>query len=106
MVEHRELCASVTEALAGAGFDTAPGASPLRIDPGPEGVLVDWPPDGEGGGPLSGEVRAAVSGAAAVVLRERGHLVAETAGGGLLVTAAEPVAVAAEPEAVPEQWWG
>ncbi|MFJ9696946.1 hypothetical protein [Kitasatospora sp. NPDC101183] len=110
MVEHPELCEDVTEALARAGFDTGPGASPLRIGPGPEGVVVGWSPGEEPGGPPSGEpsgaARAAVVEAAAVVLRERGHLVAGTADGGLLVTAVEPVNAPEEPEAVPGQWWG
>ncbi|MFI6154644.1 hypothetical protein ACIBCA_18375 [Kitasatospora sp. NPDC051170] len=110
MVDHPELCEDVTEALARAGFDTAPGASPLWIGPGPEGVVVGWRPADGPDGPPSGATRAAVVEAAATVLRERGHLVAGTADGGLLVTAAEPARVGAagpdEPEALPGQWWG
>ncbi|MGW2373331.1 hypothetical protein [Kitasatospora sp. NPDC001683] len=108
MVDHRELFEDVTEALARAGFDTTPGASPLSIGRHPEGVVVGWSPDLEADGPPSGLARAAVVGAAALVLRERGLLVTETGEGGLLVRWAEPVTVPpeSEPEAAPEQWWG
>ncbi|MFF2073794.1 hypothetical protein ACFVXG_03445 [Kitasatospora sp. NPDC058162] len=108
MVDHRELLDSVTEALARAGFDTAPGASPLSIDRHPEGVAVGWSPGAEADGPPSGPARAALSGAAALVLRDRGFLVTETEEGELLVCCAEPVTVPPEPgaEAAPEQWWG
>lgn len=106
MADHPELFEDVTEALARAGFDTAPGASPLRIGRGPDGVVVDFAPVGGPEGPPSGAARAALVEAAAVVLRERGHLVAVAADGGLLVTAVEPVPVPAEPETVPGQWWG
>ncbi|MQS10844.1 hypothetical protein F7Q99_00750 [Streptomyces kaniharaensis] len=106
MVDHRELFEGVTMVLARAGFDTAPGPSRLRIGHRPEGVVVDWSPDGL---PPEG-VRAAVLGAVAAVLRESGHRVAEADGGGLLVTVAEVVTVPAEPpteaEAAPEHWWG
>ncbi|MBV6700497.1 hypothetical protein [Kitasatospora aureofaciens] len=104
MVDHRELFEDVTGALAHAGFDTAPGPSRLRIGHRPEGVVVGWSPDGL---PPEG-VRAAVLGAAATVLRESGLRVAESDDGDLLVTAAaEAVTVpAADPETVPEQWWG
>ncbi|MGW2250575.1 hypothetical protein ACWCXH_10275 [Kitasatospora sp. NPDC001660] len=102
MVDHRELLADVTATLARAGFDTA-GPSRLWIGRGPEGVVVGWPP----GGDSSEEVRAAVLGAAAVVLREAGHEVAEAEGGDLsVVPVPESAAVPAEPETVPEQWWG
>ncbi|MER7671647.1 hypothetical protein ABTY61_24755 [Kitasatospora sp. NPDC096128] len=108
MVDHRELLDSVTEALARAGFDTAPGASPLSIDRHPEGVAVGWSPGAEADGPPSGPVRAALSGAAALVLRDRGFLVTEAEEGELLVRCAEPVTAPPEPgaEAAPEQWWG
>ncbi|MER7755897.1 hypothetical protein [Kitasatospora sp. NPDC097643] len=138
MVDHRELFEDVTAALARAGFDTGPGPSRLRIGHRPQGVVVGWAPggapdgsdgpggpDGQGGsdgpdgpdGPPSRGARAAVSGAAAVVLRECGYRVTETDGGELLVTAsasasagAEPVTVPADGpvdrETVPEQWWG
>ncbi|MFD8708317.1 hypothetical protein ACFV1W_38030 [Kitasatospora sp. NPDC059648] len=108
MADHRELFEDVTEALARAGFDTAPGASPLSIGPHPEGVVVGWSPGEEPDGLPSGLARAAVTGAAALVLRERGLLVTETGEGDLLVRCAEPVTVPpeAEAEAAPEQWWG
>ncbi|MFD8755260.1 hypothetical protein ACFV0O_30445 [Kitasatospora sp. NPDC059577] len=106
MVDHRELFEDVTETLARAGFDTAPGPSPLWIDRHPEGVVVGWKPGAEPDGPPTREACAALSGAAALVLRERGYLVAETESGDLLVRSAEPVTVPAEPEPVPEQWWG
>ncbi|MFD7901483.1 hypothetical protein ACFV4F_05570 [Kitasatospora sp. NPDC059722] len=102
MVDHRELLADVTATLSRAGLDAA-GPSPLRIGPGPEGVVVGWPP----GGDSPEGVRAAVLGAAAVVLREAGHEVAEADGGDLHVAPVpDPVGVPAEPETVPEQWWG
>ncbi|MFE6052699.1 hypothetical protein ACFQ6N_18240 [Kitasatospora sp. NPDC056446] len=106
MVDHRELFEDVTGALARAGFDTAPGPSPLSIDRHPEGVVVGWTPGGEPDRPPGREARAAVSGALTLVLRECGFLVAETESGDLLVRSAEPVTVPAEPEPVPEQWWG
>ncbi|WP_030230855.1 hypothetical protein [Streptomyces sp. NRRL S-350] len=106
MVDHRELFEDVTDALARAGFDTAPGPSPLRIGHHPEGVVVGWSPGADPDGPPTREARAALSAAAALVLRECGHLVAETETGELLVRSAEPVTVLAEPEPVPEQWWG
>lgn len=106
MVDHPELFEDVTAALARAGIDAGPGPSLLRIGHRPPG----WRSAGRrgrAGRPALPGVREAVSGAAAVVLRECGYLVAETAGGELLVTpAAVPVAVPAEPETVPEQWWG
>lgn len=102
MVDHRELLADVTATLSRAGLDAA-GPSPLRIGPGPEGVVVGWPP----GGDSPEGVRAAVLGAAAVVLREAGHEVAEADGGDLHVAPVpDPAGVPAEPETVPEQWWG
>ncbi|MDH6708955.1 hypothetical protein P3T27_005701 [Kitasatospora sp. MAA19] len=107
MVDHPELFEDVTATLARAGFDTAPGPSRLRIGRRREGVAVGWAPGEGADGPPSRGAREAVSGAAAVVLRECGYRVAETDDGELLVTpAAEPVAVAAEPGAAPEQWWG
>ncbi|MER8103121.1 hypothetical protein [Kitasatospora sp. NPDC094016] len=107
MVDHPELFEDVTAALARAGIDAGPGPSLLRIGHRPPGVAVGWSPGEVPDGPPSRGAREAVSGAAAVVLRECGYLVAETAGGELLVTpAAAPVAVPAEPETVPEQWWG
>ncbi|MFI2607478.1 hypothetical protein [Kitasatospora sp. NPDC018619] len=108
MVDQRELFEDVTEALARAGFDTGPGSSPLWIDRHPEGVVVGWTPGAEPGGPPSREAVAALSGAAAVVLRECGYLVAGTQEGDLLVRCAEPVTVPdpSDPEPVPEQWWG
>ncbi|MFH8381665.1 hypothetical protein ACH4E7_12055 [Kitasatospora sp. NPDC018058] len=105
MVDHRELFEDVTEALARAGFDTGSGPSPLSIGHHPEGVVLGWSPGVAPDGPPSGEARAAVSGAAALVLRECGFLVTETGEGELLVRCAEPVTVPPEPEA-PEQWWG
>ncbi|MEE1783846.1 hypothetical protein PUR71_13145 [Streptomyces sp. SP17BM10] len=102
MVDHRELVADVTATLSRAGLDAA-GPSPLRIGPGPAGVVVGWPP---GGGSPEG-VRTAVLGAVAVVLREAGHEVTEVDGGDLHVAPVpEPGGVPAEPETVPEQWWG
>ncbi|WP_316527660.1 hypothetical protein [Kitasatospora brasiliensis] len=108
MVDQRELFEDVTEALGRAGFDTGPGSSPLWIDRHPEGVVVGWTPGAEPGGTPSREALAALSGAAAVVLRECGYLVAGTEEGDLLVRSAEPVTVpeSSEPEPVPEQWWG
>ncbi|MFJ8623949.1 hypothetical protein ACIRD3_14020 [Kitasatospora sp. NPDC093550] len=106
MVDHRELLENVTRALARAGFDTAPGSSPLWIGHHPEGVAVGWTADGDPDARPTPEARAAMSGAAALVLRERGYLVAETETGDLLVRSAEPVAVPAGPDPVPEQWWG
>ncbi|MFJ9608779.1 hypothetical protein ACIRS1_20820 [Kitasatospora sp. NPDC101176] len=107
MVDHRELFEDVAAALARAGFDTASGPSGLRIGHCPQGVVVGWSPGEGADGPPSREAREAVGGAAAVVLRECGYLVAETGDGELLVTpAAVPVTVAAEAEGVPEQWWG
>ncbi|MFG2848055.1 hypothetical protein ACIRYZ_13525 [Kitasatospora sp. NPDC101155] len=105
MVDHRELFEDVAAALARAGFDTAPGPSPLSIGHHPEGVVLGWSPGAGPDGPPSGEARAAVSGAAALVLRECGFLVTETEEGELLVRCAEPVTVPPEP-AAPEQWWG
>ncbi|MEU4119249.1 hypothetical protein AB0F71_32740 [Kitasatospora sp. NPDC028055] len=108
MVDHRELLESVTEALSRAGFDTTPGTSPLSIDRHPEGVAVGWSPGVETDGQPSGSARAALSGAAALVLRERGFLVTGTEEGELLVRCAEPVMVPPEPGpgVAPEQWWG
>ncbi|WP_380283106.1 hypothetical protein [Kitasatospora purpeofusca] len=115
MVEHRELFEDVTADLARAGFDTGRGPSGLRIDPGPRGVVIDWPPaDGAAGGPPPAVgIRAAVTGAVAAVLRESGYRVAEAGPDGLLVTGG-PTRVGPAPEeeaergpaAVPEQWWG
>ncbi|MBO1415651.1 hypothetical protein [Streptomyces sp. FH025] len=106
MVDHPELLEDVTEALVRAGFDTAPGSSPLRIDRHAEGVVVGWSPGEGADGPPSGSARAAVRGAVAVVLREHGFLVTGTGEGELLVRCAEPVTVPPEPEVAPEQWWG
>ncbi|MFJ3791591.1 hypothetical protein [Kitasatospora sp. NPDC090091] len=135
MVDHRELFEDVTATLAHAGFDTGRGPSGLRIGHRPQGVVVGWMPteawadgpsgwpdgvDGRGGvgaadgaaGPFPAEgVRAAVSGAVAVVLRASGYQVIETGDETVLVTAGPPPAETApdplvEPAAVPEQWWG
>ncbi|MER7701352.1 hypothetical protein ABTX81_00420 [Kitasatospora sp. NPDC097605] len=117
MVEHRELFEDVTADLTRAGFDTGRGPSGLRIDPGPRGVVIGWPPaDGAAGDPPPAEgIRAAVTGAVAAVLRESGYRLAEEGPDGLLVTGGPVRAAAApdgaeaaerEPAAVPEQWWG
>ncbi|WP_395297871.1 hypothetical protein ACF9IK_33770 [Kitasatospora hibisci] len=138
MVDHRELFEDVTATLAHAGFDTGRGPSGLRIGHRPQGVVVGWTPteawadgpagwpdgvdgldgldgmDGDGGAagpPPADVVRAAVSGAVAVVLRASGYRVTETAADSVLVTAGPPPVEAApdpraEPAAVPEQWWG
>ncbi|WP_406209005.1 hypothetical protein OH807_37940 [Kitasatospora sp. NBC_01560] len=126
MVDHRELFEDVTATLAHAGFDIGRGPSGLRIGHRPQGVVVGWTPadhagpggDDDGGPPGEG-VRAAVSGAVAVVLRESGYRVAETGADGVLVIAGPLPAVAEavspapapagageEPVGVPEQWWG
>ncbi|MFI6848244.1 hypothetical protein OG535_03295 [Kitasatospora sp. NBC_00085] len=131
MVDHRELFEDVTATLARAGFDTGPGPSGLRIGHRPQGVVVGWTPaperaeptgqagvagvagghEGAAGPPPAEGIRAAVSGAVAVVLRESGYRVAAAGSDGLLVTAGpEPASPAAGPpeeaDAVPEQWWG
>ncbi|MET9403635.1 hypothetical protein [Kitasatospora sp. NPDC002965] len=124
MVDHRELFEDVTTDLARAGFDTGRGPSGLRIGHRPQGVVVDWrpvdPADGAGGSgevervdppPVEG-IRAAVTGAVAVVLRESGYQVAATGRDELLVTAGParaveaPAGPARDEVAVPEQWWG
>ncbi|MEU6236142.1 hypothetical protein [Kitasatospora sp. NPDC047058] len=121
MVDHRELFEDVTATLARAGFDTGQGPSGLRIGHRPQGVVVGWTPvdqagpDGgeDAGTPPAEGVRAAVSGAVALVLRESGYRVTETGTDGVLVTAGPPPAedggacgAGPEPAAVPEQWWG
>ncbi|MER5349212.1 hypothetical protein ABT093_02610 [Kitasatospora sp. NPDC002551] len=115
MVEHRELFEDVTADLARAGFDTGRGPSGLRIDRGPQGVVVGWPPaEGAAGDPPPAEgIRAAVTGAVAAVLRESGYRVAQPGPDELLVTAGPAPRVpqgaeepGREPAAVPEQWWG
>ncbi|MFD0273172.1 hypothetical protein ACFVHB_04550 [Kitasatospora sp. NPDC127111] len=129
MVDHRELFEDVTATLARAGFDTGQGPSGLRIGHRPQGVVVGWTPVDRAGpdgaedvGPPPAEgVRAAVSGAVALVLRESGYRVTETGTDAVLVTAGPPPAeeepgagggagggagADPEPAAVPEQWWG
>ncbi|GAA1389330.1 hypothetical protein GCM10009639_16800 [Kitasatospora putterlickiae] len=116
MVEHRQLFEDVTADLARAGFDTGRGPSGLRIDRGPQGVVIGWPPtDGPADDPPPAEgIRAAVTGTVAAVLRETGYRVAEVGSDELIVTGGPAPAVppeaaedlAREPAAVPEQWWG
>ncbi|MBP0450455.1 hypothetical protein J5Y04_12930 [Kitasatospora sp. RG8] len=123
MVDHRELFEDVTATLARAGFDTGKGPSGLRIGHRPQGVVVGWTPaptparsPGPSPVPVDGQspddgIRAAVSGAVAVVLRESGYQVAEAGRDGLLVTSGPGPAPAAaaradEGDVVPEQWWG